>query len=249
MPREERLFDLLWQLRFCARQSIPLGQDRASSVEREIQTHAERIFDRPIDRRDLDWLVEHGLYHAPSLRDAGFPHGPKPEPPDPRRRLLRDFLTDRELFTRGRETVWVNPQSEGVLLSALQVALRRLVGAHGIFVEINPTSNLLIGDLGDLVTHPLWRLRPPRPDPHVPPVSICVGSDDPVTFATNLREEYQWLCDGLKAAGLSDEEAHVWLDRTRSCGLEARFTLPFRTANRAVTSISQPAPFEADLLA
>ena len=94
-------------------------------------------------------------------------------------------------------------------------------------MEINPTSNLLVGDLGDLAEHPLWRMRPPRhTEGDAPPLSICVGSDDPIVFATNLPEEYQWLCDGLKAAGLSDEEAYVWVERARHTGMSARFSLP-----------------------
>jgi hypothetical protein len=69
----------------------------------------------------------------------------------------------------------------------------------------------LIGDLGDLTTHPLWRLRPPKGD-DVPPVRICIGSDDPLVFASNLPEEYQWLCDALRLAGLSDDEALEWIE-------------------------------------
>jgi len=111
------------------------------------------------------------------------------------------------------------------------------VGTSGLAVEVNPTSNLLIGNLGDLTTHPLWRLRPPYPGEDITPVSICVGSDDPVVFGSNLRQEYQALYDAMLLAGLSDEEARQWLDRTRACGLETRFTL----AQRSGKSLFDPA--------
>ena len=65
----------------------------------------------------------------------------------------------------------------------------------------------MTGDLSDLKSHPLWRLRPPIPIDGVPPVSICIGSDDPVVFSTDLRQEYQRVFDALITAGLSNEQA------------------------------------------
>jgi hypothetical protein len=141
-------------------------------------------------------------------------------------RRLYLYLRDPTLFERGREIVWVATSAQGEELAYLQAELRRKVGLRGITVEVNPTSNLLIGDLGDLTGHPLWRLRPPRPGSvDVPPVSICIGSDDPVVFGSDLRQEYQCLSDAMTLAGLSDEEVQQWLDRTRASGLESRFTL------------------------
>jgi hypothetical protein len=141
-------------------------------------------------------------------------------------RLLHRFLTDRDLFQRGRQLIWIDPHPDGERLARLQEGVRRKVGAMGIVVEVNPTSNLLIGDLEELTVHPMWRLRPPRPLPDdPPPVGVCVGSDDPLTFNSALPQEYQCLWDAMKLAGLSDEEARQWLDRTRACGLESRFTL------------------------
>jgi adenosine deaminase len=120
----------------------------------------------------------------------------------------------------------VDPAAEAELLASLQAGLRRKVAARGITVEANPTSNLLIGDLNDLARHPLWRLRPPLPDPEFPPIPVCLGSDDPVTFATHLRQEYQLVHDALVLAGLPEAEARRWVERARSAGMETRFTVP-----------------------
>jgi adenosine deaminase len=139
------------------------------------------------------------------------------------------------VFRRGRHIEWVDPSHEGEVLAAVQAGLRSKVAALGISVEVNPSSNLLIGDLHDLTSHPLWRLRPPIPGVTSAPVSVCIGSDDPITFGTDLRQEYQFVHDALMLAGLSDEQARSWLDRTRASGLEARFTLP-RSGLRLVRS-------------
>ena len=143
-------------------------------------------------------------------------------------RLIR-YLTNPTVFEYGHENIWVEPHTEGMMLAHLQAALRQKVGTRGITVEVNPTSNLLIGDLGDLTSHPLWRLHPSRRGGDAPPVSLCIGSDDPVIFGSDLRQEYQLLSDAMTLAGLSDEEARQWIDRTRASGLESRFTLPNRT--------------------
>ena len=81
-----------------------------------------------------------------------------------------------------------------------------------------------IGNMADLRNHPLWRLNPPRPDGDLPPVSVCIGSDDPISFSTSTREEYQLVYDMLTLAGISDFEARMWLDSARRVGLSSRFT-------------------------
>ena len=103
--------------------------------------------------------------------------------------------------------------------------LRRAGSELGLTIEINPTSNLLIGNLGDLTNHPLWRMRSPRNDGQKK-LRLCIGSDDPTTFATSLIEEYQLLHDAIVLAGLGADEADSWIEHVRQSGLESRFTLP-----------------------
>lgn len=141
-------------------------------------------------------------------------------------RLLYSYLIEPSTFRRGQEQELVDPAFEAESLLALQTALRRKVGSSGITVEINPSSNLLIGNLSDLQRHPLWRLRPPVPDGKVGPIAVCIGSDNPITFSTSTREEYQIVYDTLTLAGLSDVDARRWIEDARESGLESRFTLP-----------------------
>jgi hypothetical protein len=86
--------------------------------------------------------------------------------------------------------------------------------------------------LNDLTRHPLWRLRPVRDDhTGTPPVPICIGSDDPLVFNSNLRQEYQSLCDAMILAGCSEEEVRQWISRTREAGMESRFTVRARSGS------------------
>ena len=203
---------------------------RQSFLDREIAALSEQVFGRSVPPYELE-MLSRDLRRPEALAAVGFPNGLPPDSValDERQRRLNDYLSNALLFRRGREFVWVDTASEGEVLACLQAELRRKIGTLGLTVEVNPTSNLLVGNLGDLKVHPLWRLRPPREGDGAPPVSICIGSDDPVVFGSNLRQEYQILYDAMILAGLSDEEARQWLDRTRASGMETRFTLSERS--------------------
>jgi hypothetical protein len=230
---EERLFDLVWEWSWYGRGGACAEHGRLQFLEHEIAVLSLRVFGSPIPPFELE-MLRSDLYNPDSLWAVGFPDGliAVTASADPRLQLLRRYLTDRAVFNRGRTGIWVDPATEGMILASLQSQLRSKVGALGLTVEVNPTSNLLIGNLGDLTAHPLWRLRPPRPNEDMPPVAVCVGSDDPLVFASGLRQEYQTLCDAMSLAGLTDEECRQWLDRTRATGLQTRFTLSRRCGRR-----------------
>jgi hypothetical protein len=245
MVLEERLLDLVWEWDWHGEQGSSPGEDRSIFLEREIACLSNVVFGKPVLPYELS-LLRRDLCDSQRLYQAGFPDGPPPSLrrcPRRLRRLCR-YLTEASVFERGRQVIWVDPVGEGEILVRLQAALRRKIGARGLAVEVNPTSNLLIGDLGDLTAHPLWRLHPPRGTGDAPPVTICVGSDDPLVFASNLRQEYQFLGDALVLAGLSEEEARQWLDRTRARSLESRFTRPRHLPEEILSlfSIDDPEP-------
>lgn len=234
MVREDRLWDLTWMWCWSCRESMFSGEAARGALEFEIAAHSRAMFGSAIAPGDLVQL-RLNLADAEQMALAGFPDRthldvPRERWPQAERRrleLLRAYLVDREVFRRGREVVWVDAQGDGRRLDSLQRAVRAKIGSLGIVVEVNPTSNLLVGDLEDLTAHPLWRLRPPIPrDGDAPPVGICVGSDDPILFNSNLRLEYQCLYDALLLGGLSEEQANQWLDACRRTGLSHRFSVP-----------------------
>lgn len=246
VAREDRLFDLVWERQFYALQGQCSDPARLSRLDREIRRPCDIIFGRgcngAYDAGDIEYLWE-DLRNPWALYSLGFPddrpsvcglHGCLDWPGDVDRRmqLLHTYLSNPTVFQRGRELVWVETAPEAHALAGVQAQLRGKIGARGITIEVNPTSNLLIGDLNDLTRHPLWRLRPIRDsDGDSPPVPICVGSDDPLVFNSNLRLEYQNLCDAMILAGYSEEEIRRWIDRTRKSGMESRFTIASKTAS------------------
>jgi hypothetical protein len=244
LTSEERLFDLIWEWGCYARQGIGVASERLAYVRTEMVRLARFIFGRSYAPEDLMDFVD-CLHKEKELRAEGFPDNPTLRANNLRRqkeqekgedeietqghRLLRAYLGDEKIWRRGRvpETVDLrNVKHEQAALNQLQAGLRRKVGRLCLTIEVNPSSNLLIGDLGNFVGHPLWRLKPIIPADDVPPLAICIGSDDPLTFATTLPHEYQLLFDALILMGNSHEVAMRWLDAAREAGLESRFTLP-----------------------
>jgi hypothetical protein len=244
LTREERLFDLVWEWNCYARQGIGVDSERLAYVRTEMVRLARFIFGQSYAPEDLmDFVAQ--LHDEQKLRAEGFPdkptlrahnsqqaeqakkEGTESEPDG--RRLLRAYLGDEKVWRQGRvpETIDLrNIRHEQTALIQLQDGLRRKVGRLCLTIEVNPSSNLLVGDLGNFLGHPLWRLRPVVPTDDVSPLSVCIGSDDPLTFATTLPHEYQLLFDALILMGRSHEEAMRWIDQARDAGMQSRFTLP-----------------------
>lgn len=243
--REERLFDLTWEWRSYADYSehgVGAASERLAYLRTEIVRLARLIFDRSCVPEDLMDFIDL-LHNEKHLSAAGFPDQPtrlagdlrQPErPPNEThtqrsQALLRAYLGEEKTWRQGRvpETTDLRKvRHEQAALSQLQDGLRRKVGKLSLTIEVNPSSNLLIGDLGNFVGHPLWRLRPVVPEGDVSPLSVCIGSDDPLTFATTLPHEYQLLFDALILMGRSHDEAMKWIDDARNAGMQSRFTLP-----------------------
>lgn len=228
LRREERLFDLAWEWHWCTRRSRT-AIDRLPFVEQQIRRLVEEMFrgviDRPLGPSDVCDLID-DLHNPDCLEAVGFPQNLTTAHLDRRAGLLRAFLGSHEVFRAGQVAEWIVTRDEGPVIAALQAEVRRQVGRRGVVVEVNPSSNLLIGDFGDLTRHPFWRLAsPPGVTPDVPPVLVSLGSDDPITFATDLRQEYQLVYDAVVASGCSAAETLGWLDRIRADGMSARFTL------------------------
>jgi hypothetical protein len=233
MPCEDRLFDLAWEWRWYAREGTDPPSGRASMLERAIALLSKHIFGEILFPVEVESFVDL-LYQEEKLQLLEFPNGrPSKLGLSSKHplKLLKRYLTSSDVFKKGREIVWVDTAQECEALEELQTDLRKKLGNYGIAVEVNPSSNLLIGDMSDLSKHPLWRLNPPLKSQTTEisyqssSLSICIGSDDPLTFSTNLRHEYQFVHDALVLSGLSESEASQWLDQVRNIGLKYRFTL------------------------
>lgn len=229
MTREDRLFDLVWEWGRYGTGRVGCSSARRSYLEREIARLSDQIFMEPKTPYDMEHLLN-DLHDEERLKNVGYPRCREIRIPEKslekRLEFLRHYLTCKACFDRGHETEWVHVETEIEPMHQLQKHIREIVAGIGIVVEVNPTSNLLIGNLTDLKHHPFWRLKSPVNNSDGPSVALCIGSDDPLTFATNLRQEYVLLYESLVEGGLSSSDAWEWVEQVRETGMKSRFTLP-----------------------
>jgi hypothetical protein len=237
VPAEDRLLDLLFEWRLYARYRVdpdlvidaPPG--RPAAVEPKIRQLSKDVFDEPFGPQELADAFDQ-LHELLRFSDAPLDDGLaalRRRAMAGRNGILSRYLENPSVFARGQKLVPVTiDASEIAALTAVQNALRGAVSARGIVVEVNPSSNLLIGDMLDLRNHPVLRLFPPEPTEPIPPVHIAVGSDDPVTFNTHLIREYTLLHDAARAAGYGERVVQQWLEAIRRTGMDARFTVSWR---------------------
>jgi hypothetical protein len=253
MPLEDRLWDLVFEWRLYADPRVapefvadaPAG--RLERLNNLIADGASELFGRSshgggFTPRDLADVHE----HLHGFMTQELPGGPgsgdlervleraqRLTAPGGAESRLWEHLQNPEMFRRGQKLVDVSVDaSEIEALEAVQIALRRGIAARGIVVEVNPTSNLLIGNLLDLRHHPLLRLCPVEPEDGVPPVPVAIGSDDPIVFSTSLLHEYEMMQMTARAAGYPEMTVSKWMERIRQTAFDARFTLPWRPRAR-----------------
>jgi adenosine deaminase len=77
------------------------------------------------------------------------------------------------------------------LIEALQDIVCLELKNNQTILEVCPTSNYLIGEIDSYKSHPLHKFLQHG-------LQVCICSDDPGIFATNLQQEYKFCSDKLK---------------------------------------------------
>lgn len=140
---------------------------------------------------------------------------------------------------KGAEPIMVSvtPEYRKVVRQA-QDALQTYLEHKGIIIECNPSSNVLIGTFGTYAKHPMFRLNNDgltgsNVHASIPPMQVCVNTDDLGVFDTSLPFEYALLFQAL--AEQTNEEGKKqytsteimrYLDSIRKMGIQVVFPKP-----------------------
>jgi hypothetical protein len=230
----ERLDDLLWELERYSRGEVEPVAGRPGVVREEIRTISKRVFLR---EETVESLVElrRWLHDPANLNRAGYPRSFRHASCRPEG-LPGAFLCGRAEWRRCREPVRVSTAPEEVVfLQRAQVFVRGELQRLKVTVEANPTSNLVIGDMGSFLHHPVFALAPLANQSDSTPVKV--SSDNPLTFATCLAQEHAFVLDALLRSGVSEQEAEEWIRRARQNGWCSRFTLAASTQSGVLTRL------------
>ncbi len=114
----------------------------------------------------------------------------------------------------------VTKQDTEIAKTVQKIVIEKL-SREGIIIEVNPTSNNIIGFGDTLLEHHAYQINSITFDPNK--LSICVNSDDPSVFNTNVSNELAYMYYGMVEKGVCKDEAITWLDKLRVSGLRASF--------------------------
>lgn len=111
-------------------------------------------------------------------------------------------------------------QQDILIIEELQKILKKKLGQKGIVLEVNPSSNTAIADLDILYENQFYQLNQLNDEQNI---IVCINSDDPAVFNTNVSNELAYIYYGMLEKGISREAALLWIDRVRRNGLNSSF--------------------------
>lgn len=105
-------------------------------------------------------------------------------------------------------------------LLELQQRVQHLIAARDVVIETLPVSNLRISQYRHIQEHHILRWLKVKGYAQAgdADMNICMGSDDPGIFATNIKNEYYHLYMNLRNAGVPAYEAVEKLRRVNNAG-------------------------------
>lgn len=110
-------------------------------------------------------------------------------------------------------------------LLELQQRVQHLIAVRDVVIETLPVSNVRISQYRRMQEHHVlrWLKVKGYTEEGDADMNICMGSDDPGIFATDLKNEYYHLYMCLRNAGLSAHEALEKLRRVNNAGRQFAF--------------------------
>lgn len=223
VPLWSRALDLSWALAAVARFRLDVSIGDVERLRQDLGRAA-----RGLGMDDLEHLhaaVGHpeAIHHLDLDPIAGT--GPSG---------LAGRFVSPEVLEHWNTPVEVDIQAELPLMEKLQRALLDLLSEHRISIELNPSSNQIIYGMQEPLQQPLFALS----DPGAGGPDITISTDDPISFASTLADEYAYAWAALvETNNLSPREATAWLERVAATSMRVRFTVP---ASADLTALPVP---------
>ena len=107
-----------------------------------------------------------------------------------------------------------------LIIEELQKILIEKLGRLGIVIEVNPSSNTAIADLDTFGKNQFYKMNDAY---DIQNLIVCVNSDDPAVFNTNVSNELAYIYYGMLEHGVSREAALRWIDQIRENGINSSF--------------------------
>lgn len=103
----------------------------------------------------------------------------------------------------------------------VQQIVQKKIGQMGIVIEINPSSNVAISSMDSLYENQIYSIN--RFMQQNSNVMVCINSDDPSVFNTNVSNELAYIFNTLLQKGICKEDAIQWIEKLRINGITSSF--------------------------
>ncbi|MDJ0840179.1 MAG: hypothetical protein QNK37_26955 [Acidobacteriota bacterium] len=134
-------------------------------------------------------------------------------------RLLERYWYHPATYEQGRVAIPIDMQPQRGLwidtLLQVQQEMLDLVIDKELVIEINPSSNRLIGHFASYADHPIFRIVNEKDGRLASRVPLTVSTDDPGVFCTSITHEYYILGEILINAGFCEPDVVTWLESLR----------------------------------
>jgi len=183
------------------------------TLEMLISSYRRMFSDGGIQRelgRDMDWLKENLCGQLDAMDKISWDA-----------RLLAAARHCNIYAKRMERPVHYEVREQDILIiEELQKILREKLGKKGIVIEVNPSSNTAIADLDVCGENQLYQMNDINDKKNV---IVCINSDDPAVFNTNVSNELAYIYYGMLERNVSREAALLWIDRIRENGMDNSF--------------------------
>ena len=141
--------------------------------------------------------------------------------------LLAKYWYDDDARQAGERLELVNMEVHSEVWKEIclgaQAKLQDKVSRGQIGVEVNPSSNRVIGPIGSFSDHHIFNLTHDKKGKRKRHIRVTVNTDNPGTANTSLAHEYYLLGETLLSKNVSEPEVVAWLEWLRQNGEESSF--------------------------
>lgn len=124
------------------------------------------------------------------------------------------------------------------LLQYIQDRLIDKIERKGIFIETNPTSNLTIGEIQQMSSHPIFQLNALSDSENAHHAMVTINADDPGVFHTDVENEIAYIYHALEHDGYQKEQILSWIDKVREYGLQSSFVSGVKDTEKMLSEIT-----------
>ncbi|MBR5292975.1 MAG: hypothetical protein IKU32_08715 [Clostridia bacterium] len=228
--------DLLLDLIFAWRMLTPSRLEAAALVEQKLMPLAQTLLQGPISPYSL--LAFYDARHLlPEKVRTFLAEGRRLDwSPNPEEELVINFCQERGVEGLKLLNHWYYDADsrrmqdeleeleldflDDATLVFLQQRVQRVLNERNVIIETLPVSNLRISQYRDIREHHLlrWLKVPGVGYEGDEEMTVCMGSDDPGIFASDLKNEFYHVYACLTQAGLSPAQCMSYIRRLNDAG-------------------------------